>query len=282
MTPEPTQLPADSEGLPVRRTTGRATWRLASAAWQASAERAGEWIADPQLIPAMSLLKRGERRLVFRLEARSPDCPEVVVKAFPLATVRQRWKQDKYAPAEARNLREAARRGLPVPAVFGLGWRRRFGLVSWNALLLEFVAGRPLRERLAQATADAAVQRGLLWRVLPLFQKVYETGCNHIDLGPHAILMGETGAGSGAPDRLIDFQYCRFQNRPSGETFARQAGYFGWCLTAHWNLVPKELVLEWFESLLCAVGLEARAAVLRELFLHRLSHRASIRERLAG
>jgi hypothetical protein len=150
--------------------------------------------------------------------------------------------------------------------------------VRWNGLLMQWVQGRPLREKLAQA--DAASRRSLLWRVLPLFQQVYRAGCNHIDLGPHAILLGDHPPPLGQ-DWLIDFQYCRFLAQPAPEIFAGQAGYFGWCLTTHWDLVPRALVEEWFEALLADLALPDPAS-LRLIFTRRLSQRLSIAERLRG
>ncbi len=271
MNPGTTLLEAS---LPILHSANCARWQLADESWRVAASRSTELIERPEQIPPGDLLKRGERRLVFRLAQAHSEHPSVVVKSFPLALLRHRLKHQKYAPTEAGNLLVAKRRGLPVPAVFACGIRRRFGLVSWNAVLVELMPGRPLKELLSKA--DAAVQRELLWRVLPLFRKIYETGCNHIDFGPHAILMDDARG-----DSLIDFQYCRFLDQPSPRTFAALAGYFGWCLTTHWNLTPPKLVHEWFEALLDFVGLGEREG-LGEIFRHRLVHRASATERLAG
>lgn len=260
-------------GLPVFQRVASSSWRLRTEAWQMAAVRATDWIHHPEQIPPGALFKRGPRRLVFSLDSVHPEHPAVVVKAFPLDTFRHRWRHRKYGHAETLNLLIAAQRGLPVPRVFAHGWRRQWGLVCWNALVMEFIDGRPLKEHLSQASGTTA--RELLWRVLPLFQQIYQTGSNHIDLGPHAIMIGQ----SLQHDRIIDFQYCRFLDAPAPATFAAQAGYFGWCLTTHWNLVPGELVLEWFEALLGRLSLLNRPD-LEKIFHHHLRHKASIHERL--
>lgn len=269
----PPVMPLES-GLPVAGRAGSSKWRLRDESWRVAVSKAAEAIARPEGISPANLFKRGPRRLVFRLEEAPPGHSTAMVKAFPLDTLRHRWRHTKYGRAEAVNLLIARQRGLPVPALFAFGWRRDWGLVSWNALIMEFLNGRPMKEHLLHAPEP--VQRELLWRVLPLFQKIFETGCNHIDLGPHAILLGE----SGEHDSIIDFQYCRFLNEPAPMTFAAQAGYFGWCLTTHWNLLPGDMVIEWFGALTGSLSLGNRPA-LEKIFLHRLVHKASIRERLA-
>ncbi len=261
-------------GLPVSVRAESACWRIIDESWQPSVIHATRRITGRAEVSAADLLKRGPRRLVFRQETTVPEHPRVVVKAFPLDTLRHRWRHGKYGRAEAANLLIARKRGLPVPRVLAFGWQRQWGLVMWNALLMECMNGRPMKEHLS--TADASAKRALLWRVLPLFRRIYETGCNHIDLGPHAILLGATAA----EDCLIDFQYCRFLERPSPQTFAAQAGYFAWCLTTHWNLVPRDMVTEWFDALLADLSL-SNIPELQQRFRHHLEHKASIQERLA-
>lgn len=260
--------------LPAVIRDGVAYWRSIDESWRPSVALATRRITGREAIPANELLKRGPRRLVFQQETSVPEFQRVVVKAFPLDTLRHRWRHAKYGRAEATNLLAARKRGLPVPRIFAFGWQRRWGLVAWNALIMELVDGRPMKEHLVNA--DEVAKRELLWRVLPLFRRVYELGCNHIDLGPHAILLGR----SPAEDCLIDFQYCRFLPQPDPKTFAAQAGYFAWCLTTHWNLAPRDMVVEWFEALLSIVSL-SNAPQLQRLFLHHLEHKASIQERLA-
>lgn len=267
-----TSLPIE-RGLPVSIRVESACWKILEESWRPSLALATRRIIGQEEVPAPDLLKRGPRRLVFRHATTLPDHPKVIVKAFPLETLRHRWRHQKYGQAEAANLLLARERGLPVPRVFAFGWQRQWGLVTWNALLMEFMKGRPLKEQLVNA--EPSTQREMLWRVLPLFRRVYETGCNHIDLGPHAILIGEAAA----EDCLIDFQYCRFLKQPDPGTFAAQAGYFAWCLTTHWNLAPRELVTEWFDALLETLMLSNRPE-LRRRFQHYREHKASIRERL--
>lgn len=268
-----TSMPIE-RGLPLSVRIESSRWQVVDETWGPTVAQATRRIMGQEEIPTSDILKRGPRRLVIRQETSVPKHRQVIVKAFPLDTLRHRWRHGKYGRAEATHLLIARQRGLPVPRVFAFGRQRHWGLVIWNALLMEFMHGRPLKEHLS--TAEVSTQRELLWRVLPLFRQIYETGCNHIDLGPHAILIGE----SAAEDCLIDFQYCRFLNQPAPETFAAQAGYFAWCLTTHWNLVPRDMVTEWFEVLLADLSLTGLPE-LRRRFLHHLENKASIQERLA-
>ena len=205
-------------------------WWLAEAAWREQAEAAARWIAEPERLPADALLKTATRRLVFTIDGIEAGTG-AVVKAFPLEGFRTRLKQQKYAPSEAANLAEAARRGVPVPALYGWGERRRAGLVRWNAVLMERIGGATFADlALARGAVSGAPEAGgsgaatdWLNRSARLLAAVYSAGCNHIDLKPETLYFGE----SAARDRIIDFQYCTFGS-PSLTTFMAQLGYFAY------------------------------------------------------
>ena len=252
-------------------------WRLRDESWDAVADAAAEKIFRPEKIPANDLLKQARRRLVFRLQADHPQAAQVLVKAFPLDSLKHRLEHKKYAFSEAANLLHAARLNLPVPKVFAFGDARKFGLVRWTAACEEFINGKPMSYQFA-ASRDPQLHRRLLERTLPLFKKIYEAACNHIDFGPHAILIPEK---SGEPDRIIDFQYCRFLPQPGKATLAAQAGYFGWCVITNRTWVEKKIVEDWFETLLDFLNFDKRDA-LRKIFRDRLPARASIKDRLAA
>ncbi len=258
-------------------------WWLVQSAWQEKAAFAARAIADPGLLAPDALLKAATRRLVFALDAMEDDT-RVVVKAFPLEGLRTRLKHRKYAPSEAANLAEAARRGIPVPALYGWGEQRSAGLVRWNAVLMESIAGATFAD-LAESAGGASAEESepaasapppdWLERSARLLATIYASGCNHIDLKPEALLFGATAA----DDRIIDFQYCTFGS-PSVTTFMAQLGHF-----AYWwdrSLGPVEdLVEAWFQAVLdyAEIPTDGRAAA-RETFADFRARVRSIADRL--
>ena len=233
--------------LPIHCELGnRFHWQLRDDSHRAAAESASREIEEPALIEPGRLLKAGTRRLIFRCKT-TPA--QTVVKAFPLDGTRQRLKHRKYADSEALNLDTAHRLNLPVPRLYGLGHKRRLGLVSCNAVLMEFVPGHPLHEMVAQATTAAQLS-DLRKRAIALFQALYLSGCNHIDLRPDALILGS----SAAADRIIDFQYCRFLGEPRPVTIGAQAGYF-----AHWlsrSNPDSRFLSGWIDQLLQALQID--------------------------
>ncbi|MEM8767752.1 MAG: hypothetical protein AAGE43_09935 [Pseudomonadota bacterium] len=258
-------------------------WWLAHSSWQETADAAACAIAAPGQLDAEVLLKAATRRLVFTAEGIEAGS-SIVVKAFPLDGFRARLKHWKYAPSEAANLAEAARRGVPVPALYGWGERRRAGLVRWNAVLMERITGRTFTELAAAkvdapaAGSDSAVavsSSAWLDRSARLLATMFTGGCNHIDLKPGTLLFGANAA----DDRVIDFQYCSFGD-PSVTTFMAQLGHFAYWWDRALN-PPEDLVEAWFQVVLdhADIPVEARASAQETFADYRLRVR-SIAERL--
>lgn len=249
-------------------------WWLAGPENLPTARLATAQILDPGAIPAERLLKSGTRRLVFAL----PDArgaPERLVKAFPLSGVRVRLKAWKYAPSEAGNLMEAARRRIPVPATCGWGEERRHGLVVWNAVLMERIQGRNFAEVMGDAADDEA-RRSWLDRTTTLLSRVFVAACNHIDLKPEALIFADQAAA----DRVIDFQYCRFQDRPRIDTWMAQAGHFAYWWDRELNPDPV-LVDYWLESLFQKLEIPPeRASGARAVLTEHRARVRSIADRL--
>ena len=269
----PSSLLPDS--LPLAHKLAAGTyWQLMDDSWVSAAESATEKILHPQLIEASRLLKMGTRRLIFSVPGPSPREIDAVVKAFPLNGLRQRLKHKKYAPSEALNLDNARRKGLPVPTLFGVGSQRHLGLVTWNAVLMEYIQGQTLGEAIRCAVREAGLG-DLQIRVTHLFSLLFHSGCNHIDLRPDALIMGSTKS----DDRIIDFQYCRFLSDPSAVTIGAQAGYF-----AHWlqKSMPDSAFLNgWPERLFDTLDLRAaERSVAQRAFDENALEPRSIAERL--
>ena len=232
-------------------------------------------IERPGRLDRERFFKRERMRLIFRYGA---DSGEVAVKSMPLVSVRARLRYKRYAYAEAVHLLRAAELGLPVPKVLAYGESRRLGLVRWNAVVMEFLPHVPLRERLAVKLSEGE-QWALLVRAMNLLRQLYECGCNHVDFGPHCVMLDPAGEGD---DRLLDFQFCRFNAEPRAETLAAQAGYFAWSVSTNRGWVDSETMMtRWFDRLLAETGFESQRAFLWPIYDRARVGRASIAQRLA-
>ena len=197
-------------------------------------------IHNPTLVGEINLLKYAKRRLVFKHCTNGLD---IVIKAFPLDSLEKKLKHQKYAFTEAQNILRARRLGIPSPKLFGFGMQKRYCLVSWNAVLLEYITDSSM-ELMLDEMDNLSEKYRLLERAFPLFKILYESGCNHIDFKPGSIHLNETEA------KIIDFQYVNFLSQPSLRVFAAQAGYFAWYTSVrnHWVSVTK--MQNWFSGLL--------------------------------
>lgn len=208
----PDPLPAV---LPTRHGHGtRGRWRLADAAWAPHADAVLEALARghrPEEVEGVTVLRAKRGRWVARIERAGRSA---VAKAFPMrrwGDRLRRWRQ--CAPAEAAHLAEAARRGVPVPALYGLGETRRAGLVHANYVLMEDLRGHASVYKLLDEAADPEpLAAWVLPRTARLLLALWRTGVNHIDPHMNSVWLSRTDP---ADDRLIDFQYARFHEAPS-------------------------------------------------------------------
>ena len=187
-------------------------WHLADIRWKEWAERANQRIVgerDDQ--PDVELLKKATRRLIFRLKASGTDSSEqsVVIKSYRMSGLKRRlFRYRRYGPSEAQNLLEAAKRGLPVPEVFGYGQLQQWLLVLDTMIMMEDLAPRrSAAELLREAKGQRQRQAEILDRILELFVRLYRTGCNNIDVREDSIWLSEDPSETG---KIIDFHYVRF------------------------------------------------------------------------
>ncbi len=197
-----------------------------------------EAIESPAQIAEEDRLKVANRRLVFRV----PSRPPLVVKAFPLQGLRRWTGHCGYAQQECEHLLEAEARGVRVPTCLAYGERPFFGGSAWNAVVIEHISGATVRDRWL-ADPESIDADAVLERITPLAIQLYQTGCNHIDFGPHAIMRLNDG------DCLIDWQYANFTTEPNPYVFASQIGYFGWSTATNRSWVAAERVRQWFDQL---------------------------------
>ena len=227
-------------------------------------------INQPSLIAPEERLKVATRRLVFRV---AEGKTAIVVKAFPLQGWRRWTARQAYAKQECQHLLTAELLGMSVPACLAYGERPFWGGLAWNTAVLEHIPSPTLRDIWIADShtidADAALER-----ITPLAVRLYETGCNHIDFGPHAIMQRDAGE-----DCMIDWQYASFLDKPNPYVFASQIGYFGWATATNRTWLTTERVSQWFDHLWDSQQFPERTAC-RAIFEKTLAKRHSIKDRL--
>lgn len=253
--------------LPYQTSTPGSQWLCAL---QQDTGRAHDWagcIEDPLRIPPAALLKQGHRRLVFRME-------EDVVKAFPLRGLRRWTGKQSYASQECCHLLKAAARGLPVPQCRAYGEAPSLGGLRWNAAVLEYLPGHTLRD--AWLAHPGAIDiPATLDKLIPVAGMLYETGINHIDFGPHAIVMADD------KPYVIDWQYASFLEEPDPYVFASQLGYFAWATATNRSWAEPRQMREWFAKLWERYRIPHRDRC-REIFEQTMARRHSVKERLGA
>ena len=263
--------------LPFVVKTGRAAkWQLVDSSWENAAQGIVNIVEDPTRLPDDAYYKNELRRLIFRFPP-VDGYPELVVKGFPLGEWRHRIRYKKYAYSEARNLIMAKQRGLPVPRVLGYGCGYRNALLRWVAVIMDYIPFPSMRDDFVRGLSEEETW-GHLRRTIPSFRKLYLAGCNHIDFGPHSIMMSPNGA---EDDVLIDFQYASFFKKPSAGTIASQLGYFGWAVGTNRDWVSPAMRDQWYSEVLKALEIPFSKKI-RTIVRESEVKRRSTRERLRG
>ena len=261
--------------LPCSFALNGARWRLAGSEFGAVANTVPPLITGAQPIPANNCFKNEAKRKVFQLQGAHPS--PLLAKSFCLDTLRQRLRHRRYAFNEALHLIVARKRGLNVPRVFGYGTGFCQLLPTWVAVLMEYLPYPSMRDEFLR-TPDELTIWGLLQRAVPSFRQLYLTGCNHIDFGPHAILLSPAGAEN---DVLIDFQYAAFTSRPNPRILAAQLGYFGWAVGVNRNWVGREMLEQWYGEVLRELAIQPDDEI-RAIIAQSAARRRSTTERLMG
>jgi hypothetical protein len=259
-----------------RNPADTSRWQLLGNHLEGCAEHVAELIGNPAALQEEAYFKNEARRKIFRT-APTTAGTVVLVKGFLLHSCRHRLQHRKYAFNEAAHLIIARERGLKVPTVFGYGVGYRWLLPAWAAVIMDFLPYPSMRDDFLSGP-DGPKTWALLRRTIPSFRKLYLAGCNHIDFGPHAILMSPEGAES---DVLIDFQYAAFLRRPCAKTLAAQLGYFGWAVGTNRKWVGRELLRQWYGEVLEALEIPQSAEILA-IIERNAAARRSTSERLKG
>jgi hypothetical protein len=262
--------------LPVKVKSPRGfCWSLVGEQWHGAAERLERFFLPSAGTVGVQVLKHTFNRTVVRILPASEDLLPAVAKVFPMRSLRQylyRWR--RYAPSEAAKLLEAARRGLPVPAVYGLGLHRRWGLMRRSAVLMEDLAPlRPVGQLLRDSDGDAARQREIIMATVDVFVQMHNVGCCNLDINKGSVFLSEDLK---APARVVDFQYAWFVEEPDDEGLAYQAAHFSaWCLPE----VSPGLTAEWAAALMERAGVADKAGWWR-LYTQHASYPLTRRERM--
>jgi tRNA A-37 threonylcarbamoyl transferase component Bud32 len=199
-------------------------------------------IESPNLIPSIDLLKQGERRLIFRAEGLGDE--GLIIKSFPLPSLRDKLKYKRYAYSEANNLLMASERGLNVPVVLGYGFAKKRGLPHWNAVCMEEIQGASMKELLREAKTDES-KLAILDNITDVVVSFYQAGCNHIDLNCESIIFQKNDL---QRPFVIDFQYCVFQDSGQCDILAAHVGHIARDLIAK-DCMSRELAYAWFERI---------------------------------
>jgi hypothetical protein len=201
-------------------------------------------LADPSRIALPCILKRTDDKIVFRWQAEEERL-DWVVKAYYPRTLGCWFRERRRAYGESLSQLCAERRGLPTPAACGYG-ELRHGSQRCVFICGQHLPLESMRECFLQRPPADRVAT-LLDRSAAMLRRLYEASCNHVDFGPHAMLIS---AASPNGDVLIDFESASFLRRPSLRVLAAQAGYFAWSVATNRDWVPPTIVEQWFTELL--------------------------------
>ena len=260
--------------LPVSLSLGKPAchWHVQNNIFISCVTDATALIRDPSKIDSQLLIKEQTRRLIFKHKSPRGD---VLIKAFPLNSIRKRLQNKKYAPSEAINLFMAQQRGIPVPELIGYGCQTEWLIVKWNAICQEFIDA-PSLENLLDGESNPKERYKLLRRAFPSFKSLYCAGCNHIDFKPGSILTREDGE-----DVIIDWQYARFLAKPSKQILAAQAGYFAWDVSVRNRWIKPVEMDTWYQELLDYLNINDTTE-MQSIFSKTSGLRHSIMDRLTG
>lgn len=259
--------------LPIRISAGNplSHWLVMDQTLADCVKNVVNLVNNPDLIKNTNLLKYAKRRLVFKHCTKDQN---FIIKAFPLDSFGKKLKHKKYALAEACNILRARQMGIPTPKLLGFGMQKCLCLVSWNAVLLEYIANSSMELMLGNME-NLSQRYHLLEKAYPLFRILYESGCNHIDFKPGSIYLNDVEA------KIIDFQYVAFLPEPSLHVLAAQAGYFAWNVSIKNNWVAVTNMKDWFSGLLDYLNVQEDNEMWN-IFHRTHSNRYSINDRMSG
>ena len=249
--------------------------------WQVRSDAQGSvrWLAADlaaeQIPQDWQVIKRSEDRYVLRVSIAGSD--ELwAVKGLRIRA-RSGWFT-KAAPISDEGINQliAHKRGIQTPKLLAQGEIRNAKGEQWLILCNQWVSMPCMRDSFLARPSETTVEE-LLQRATHALRMLFDAGCNHIDFGPHAILMSEQGP---TEDLIIDFEQATFKDAPCVSTLAGQLGYFGWSIATNRDWATPEQVRRWSEQVFARWGLPFSASC-RQSFEKNLLARQSLRARRA-
>jgi len=234
---------------------------------------------------SFELIKEEANRQVFRMNSKN-TMKSYIFKVFPLQCLRHRLKYywmtrrySRFAYGEAVSLLIASRKGLNVPDVYGYGYiRSPYFLIEKSVLILEDLSDhKTMGELLKDNSEDQGNCLCILNRSIPFFVKLYEASCNHISVNSGALMLNNQG--DLEKDFIIDFEYARFNTKPSLELVMYEAATLAnYCRP--W--ISDETRNEWLHELLNAVNVKESSFEkhMTETFNYYLGAKLTRKERM--
>jgi tRNA A-37 threonylcarbamoyl transferase component Bud32 len=202
-------------------------------------------------VPAIELLKKARRKEIFRLWHPDDQSKSFIIKIFYLRHLSHKLSFHIYALDEAANLIEVANRGVKTPDVFAYGQAYgRFGLVSAGIVVMEDLRGYSTIGDLLK-TNSGEKRKEIFVRTIPLFQSLYWSNCNHIDVNNDSIMLSADKSNTNV--FLLDFQHAKFYKKPNLEILMFEAGYFARTCSKWIHLQD---ALEWVNEILDRIGIK--------------------------
>ena len=151
----------------------------------------------------------------------------------------------------------------------------RFGFVASTAVMMEDLnRHQSICELLSPAGLEDSGKAELLKRAGRLFVRLYEGGCNHIDISGQSVWLGKTDDDD---DRLIDFQYAAFHTQSSLTVLMFNMAYFVNSINV---LVSETLFEPWVREVLEELSVTNTESWI-EVYRQFKSKRLSRKQRLA-
>lgn len=247
-------------------------WQVRSDAQDSVRWLAAELSAE-QIPQDWQVIKRSEDRYVLRISIAGSN--ELwAVKGLRIRA-RSGWLT-KAAPISDEGIDQliARSRGIRTPKLMAQGVNRNAKGEQWLILCSQWASMPCMRDAFLASPSEATVEE-LLHRAAQALRMLFDAGCNHVDFGPHAILMSEQGP---AEDLIIDFEQATFKDAPCVHTLAAQLGYFGWSIATNRDWARPEQVREWGEQVFARWDLPFSASCRRS-FEKNLLARQSLRAR---
>ena len=263
------QLVADC--LPNRVTT-HGSWMLATDFPTTSLGSVYDLVRNGR--GASEIVKRGSRRLVARM-IDHPTGKDFVVKSRRVRGIRMLRRSTCPVRQEMVNQIGARDRGISTPQVLAYGQIPGDGGVSHRVLCMEWCPYRCMREAFLEGLQVEGA-RTLLRRAASSMRSLFLAGCNHVDFGPHAILMHPLNS---RQDVIIDFESATFLSRPSARVLAAQLGYFGWSVAVNRNWVERDEIVEWRDHVFHDLRIAPTKTLVDE-FERNLTSRQELRDRM--